>query len=207
MLDDVVKRFRVEHIGVLEKLLAYLLATAGNVTTHAALARKSAALGVPLKNATVIDYVSYLRKSLALMEVGKFSWKQSRHFTTTRKYYAVDPGLATIVRPVEENLSYRLENVVFLELVRRGYEVFFGSGDAGREIDFLARSPAGWLQCQVTDTLTPENRKRELGAFVLAAPYLEGERLLLSRDEVEEDLVTNGVAVRRRNLIRWLLER
>ena len=97
VLDDVVKRFRVEHIGVLEKLLAYLLATVGNVTTHAALARKSVALGVPLKNATVIDYVSYLRKSFALMEVGKFSWKQSRHFATTRKYFAVDPGLATIV--------------------------------------------------------------------------------------------------------------
>lgn len=207
VLDDVVKRFRVEHIGVMEKLLAYLLATVGNVTTHAALARKSEALGVPLKNATVIDYVSYLRKSFALMEVGKFSWKQSRHFATTRKYYTVDPGLATMVRPVEENLSFRLENVIFLELVRRGYEVFFGSGDGGREIDFLARSGGAWLQCQVTDTLTPENRKRELGAFTLAAPYLGGERLLLSRDDVEEDMVIHGVAVRRRNLIRWLLER
>ena len=94
------------------------------MTSHAALARKSSALGVPLKNAAVIDYVSYLRRSFALMEVGKYSWKQRRHFATTRKYYAVDPGLAAIVRPVEGNRSFRLENVVFLELLRRGNEVF-----------------------------------------------------------------------------------
>jgi hypothetical protein len=205
VLDDVVKRFRVEHVGVLEKLLAYLLATVGNVTTFAALARKSEALGVPLKNATVIDYVSYLVKSFALMETAKFSWKQSRRFATTRKYYAVDPGLATMVRPVEENRSFRLENIVFLELVRRGYEVFFGSGDAGREIDFLARAAGKWLQCQVAETLTAENHKRELGAFAVAAPYLDGERLLLTLDESEEDVAVEGVTVRRRNLIRWLL--
>ena len=110
VLDDVVKRFRVEHVGVLEKLLTYLLATVGNVTSFAALAKKSASLGVPLKSNTVIDYVSYLRKAFALYEVGRFSWKQSRHFTTTRKYYAVDTGLASIVRPIDENRAFRLEN-------------------------------------------------------------------------------------------------
>lgn len=206
VLDDVVKRFKVEHVGMLEKLLIYLLATVGNVTSHAALARKSEALGTRLKNGTIMDYVSYLKKSFALMEVAKFSWKQSRHFATTRKYYAVDPGLATMVRPIEENRSFRLENVVFLELLRRGKEVFFGSGEAGREIDFLARAHGTWLQCQVADTLTAENRKRELGAFAAAAPYLEGESLLLTLDEAEEDLDYNGTTIRRRNLIHWLLE-
>ena len=174
-----VKRLRVEHVGLLEKLLTYLLATVGNVTSYAALVKKSAALGVHLKDSTVVDYVSYLQKSFALFETGKFSWKQSRHFATTRKYYAVDTGLACIVRPVEENRSFRMENIVFLELKLRGAEVFYGSSDSGREIDFITRTDAGWEQYQVADTLTDENRKREFGAFALAAPFLGTGQLLL----------------------------
>ena len=206
VLDDVVKRFRVEHVGVLEKLLTYLLATVGNVTSYATLAKKSAAMGVPLKNSTVIDYVSYLRKAFALYEVGRFSWKQSRHFATTRKYYAVDTGLASIVRPVDENRSFRLENVVCLELLRRGADLFYGSSDTGREIDFLSRLGDQWRQYQVADTLTDENRKRELGAFALAAPHLGDDRTLLTLDDDEGALVHDGVEVRRRNLVKWLLE-
>ena len=206
VLDDVVKRFRVEHVGVLEKLLTYLLATVGNVTSYAALAKKSAALGVPLKNSTVIDYVSYLLKALALHEVGRFSWKQSRHFAVTRKYYGVDTGLLSIVRPVDENRSFRLENVVCLELLRRGAEVCYGSSDTGREIDFLARGGDRWRQYQVADTLTDENRKRELGAFVQAAPHLGDDRTLLTLDGDEGVVVHGGIEVQRRNLVKWLVE-
>lgn len=206
ILDDVVKRFRVEHVGLLEKLLTYLLATVGNVTSYAALVKKSAALGVPMKNSTVIDYVSYLQKSFALFETGKFSWKQSRHIATTRKYYAVDTGLASIVRPVEENRSFRLENIVFLELKRRGAEVYYGSSDSGREIDFLTRTDDGWNQYQVADTLTDDNRKRELGAFALAAPHLGSGQVLLTLDDAEEIVDYEGVKVRRRNIVRWLVE-
>jgi len=205
VLDDVVKRFRVEHVGLLEKLLRYLLATVGNITSYAALVKKSAALGVPLKNSTVIDYVAYLQKSFALFEVGKFSWKQSRHFSTSRKYYAIDTGLASIVRPVEENRSFRLENIVFLELKRRGAEVFYGSSDSGREIDFLTRSDEGWAQYQVADTLTDENRKRELGAFTLAAPHISGCTTLLTLDAVEDTLQYDGLEIKRQNLIKWLV--
>ena len=206
VLDDVVKRFRVEHVGLLEKLLTYLLATVGNVTSYAALVKKSAALGVPLKNSTVMDYVSYLQKSFTLFETGKFSWKQSRHFATSRKYYAIDTGLASIVRPVEENRSFRLENIVFLELKRRGADVFYGSSDSGREIDFLTRTGDGWEQYQVADTLTDENRKRELGAFALAAPHLGSGQVLLTLDDAEDTMNYEGLEVRRRNIVRWLVE-
>lgn len=206
VLDDVVKRFRVEHVGLLEKLLSYLLATTGNITSYAALGKKCAAMGIQLKNSTVIDYVAYLLKSFTLFEVAKFSWKQSRHFATSRKYYAVDTGLASIVRPVEENRSFRLENIVCLELIRRRADVFYGSSDTGREIDFLARNSEGWEQYQVADSLTPENRKRELGAFALAAPHIDGKRIMLTLDSADGDLNFDGLAIEGRNMIRWLLK-
>ena len=93
----------------------------------------------------------------------------------------------------------------FLELKRRGAEVFYGSSDSGREIDFLAKTGGRWTQYQVADTLTEENRRRELGAFALAAPYLEGEPVLLSLDNVDETVHYEGVEVRRHNLVRWLV--
>ncbi len=205
ILDDVVKRFRVEHVGLLEKLLSYLLATVGNVTSYAALVKRSANLGIPVKNSTVVDYVSYLQKSFALFETNKFSWKQSRHFSSTKKYYAVDTGLASIVRPAEENHAFRLENLVFLELKRRGLEVCYGSSDSGRELDFLARTADGWEQYQVTDTLTDQNRRRELGSFALAAPHLGNSQTVLTLDDADDVITHEGLQISRKGIIRWLV--
>jgi hypothetical protein len=87
-----------------------------------------------------------------------------------------------------------------------GAEVCYGSSDTGREIDFLARFGDQWRQYQVADTLTDENRKRELGAFVLAAPHLGNDRTLLTLDDDEATIVNDGVEVRRSNLVKWLIE-
>ena len=141
------------------------------------------------------------------------SWKQNRVFSDTRKYFTVDTGLITLYRPPEENLSLRLEHAVYLELRRRNGTVFFGTNDSGKEIDFIV--PACALQgigerrydkFQVTAMLTPEDEKRELGAFALADVHLkEGANLLLSLDEDETPLQWQQVTIERRNLIRWLL--
>jgi len=107
----------------------------------------------------------------------------------------------------------RLEHAAYLELRRRSGTVFFGTNDSGREIDFIV--PAGALQgigerrydkFQVTAMLTPEDEKRELGAFALADVHLkEGANLLLSLDEDETPLPWQQVTIERRHLIRWLL--
>ena len=107
---------------------------------------------------------------------------------------------------MDENRSFRLENVVCLELLRRGADLFYGPSDTGREIDFLSRIGDQWRQYQVADTLTDENRKRELGAFVLAAPHLGDDRTLLTLDDDEGALAHDGIEVRRRNLVKWLIE-
>jgi predicted AAA+ superfamily ATPase len=207
ILDDVVRRFRVENVTLLEKLFHYLMAGAGSVSTFASLSRRSAAMGIRTKPETVIAYCSYLLKAFAIFEVSRFSWKQNRVFSDTRKYYSVDTGLITLYRPPEENQSLRLEQVVYLELRRRSGAVFFGTNDGGKEIDFIM--PAGerrYDKIQVTATLTPDDEKRELGAFTLAdVNLLKGTNLLLSLDEDETQLQWQGVIIERKNLVRWLL--
>jgi len=207
ILDDVVRRFRVDNVTLLEKLFHYLMAGAGSVSTFASLTRRCAAMGIKTKPETVIAYCSYLLKAFSLFEVSRFSWKQNRVFSDTRKYYSVDSGLITLYRPPEENLSLRLEQAVYLELRRRNGTVFFGTNDSGKEIDFIVPvGERGYDKFQVTATLTPEDEKRELGAFALADAHLkEGKNLLLSLDEAETPLQWQEVTIERRNLIRWLL--
>ena len=208
ILDDVVRRFKVDNVTLLEKLFHYLMAGAGNVSTFASLSRRCAAMGIKTKPETVIAYCSYLLKAFALFEVFRFSWKQNRVFSDTRKYYSVDTGLITLYRPPEENLSLRLEQVVYLELRRRGDTVFFGTNDSGKEIDFIVSSgECRYDKVQVTATLTAEDEKRELGVFVLADAHLqEGTNLLLSLDEDETLIQWHGVTIERKNLVRWLLD-
>lgn len=207
ILDDVVRRFQVSNIVLLEKLFHYLMAGAGNVTTFASLVRRAKALGIRTKPETVINYCSYLLKSFALCEINRFSWKQNRVFSDTRKYYSVDPGLVSLYSSMAESHSARLENVVFLELKRRGLEIFFGTNDTGRELDFLAsKGDRHFDRYQVAVTLTADDERRELGAFSLADPYLKtGDNIFLSLDEGEEGLRWQDVKINSNNLIRWLL--
>lgn len=207
ILDDVVRRFRVDNVTLLEKLFHYLMAGAGGVSTFAALSRRSAAMGIKTKPETIIAYCSYLLKAFAIFEVSRFSWKQNRIFSDTRKYYSVDTGLITLYRPPEENLSLRLEHAVYLQLRRNSGDVYFGTNDSGKEIDFIvATGDRLHGKFQVTATLTAENEKRELGVFSLAEAHLQGgANLLLSLDEDEAPLQWQGITIDRKNLVRWLL--
>lgn len=207
ILDDVVRRFRVDNIVLMEKLFHFLMAGAGNVVTFAALARKAKGIGINTKNETIISYCNYLLKSFALLELSKFNWSQGRVFSDSRKYYSIDAGLITLYRAPEENLSLRLEHVVLHELLRLKGQAWYGANDGGREIDFMV-SASGRIcdKYQVTVSLTPENEKRELGAFALADPHLQsGTSLLLSLDEDEEPRQRQAVTIQRKNVMRWLL--
>jgi predicted AAA+ superfamily ATPase len=207
ILDDVVRRFRVDNVTLLEKILNYLLASAGSITTFASLTRQAKALGFRTKSETVIAYCGYFVKALALFELNRFSWKQGRIFSDTRKYFSIDTGLITLFRPAEENQAARLEHTVCLELLRRHGTVHFGTNDNGRELDFLVpRDGRLHDKYQVTATLTADDEKRELGAFALADPYLrEGKNILLSLDEDETMKTYQGVTIECVNLLRWLL--
>jgi len=207
VLDDVIKRFKVENIDAIEKLLHYLLAGCGNVVSYASLSARLQAIAMKIKAETVIAYCGYFLKTFALFELNKFSWKQSRIFGTAKKYYAVDNGLLSLYRPVAENFSFRLENLVLVELKRRYREICYGVSDSGWEIDFLARNDErSWDKYQVSVSLTAENEKREMSPFAASHRFLKtGGNYLLTMDEQEGDLAYKGVAVKKMNLIRWFL--
>lgn len=207
ILDDIVKRFRVDNIDALEKIMHYLISGAGNIVSYAGLRNKMTALGIKVKPETVLTYCNYFIKSFALSELSKFSWKLGKVFSTSKKYYAVDTGLISLYAPIEENYSVRLEHIVYHELKRRYAGICYGAGDGGREIDFLVRRDRRiWEKYQVALKLDKDNEKRELGAFSLADQYLDqGESHILTMDDGVAEVEYSGRKISRKNILSWLL--
>ena len=119
------------------------------------------------------------------------------------KVYLVDTGLAR--RIASGDLGYLLENAVFLELKRRGYEMSYFAG--AREVDFLARRDGEkTLPVQVSWELTPANRDREVEGLLEACRVLGLSEGLMLTDDQEEDIKLGAVRISVRAVWRWMLE-
>lgn len=207
ILDDVVRRFKVEQVTALEQLTSFLLASPGQIISYATLARRLSALGAKIKVDTVIRYVSFLKAAFAVFDLSRFDWNQGRYFDTTKKYYSIDTGIASLYRSETENRAFLIENAIYLELRRRGLELYFGALDNGKELDFLARlTGRNWLKIQVTKRLNPQNRGREISAFLHAEPFLSGgESLLLVEEGEREEINADGFRIKVEPMLRWVL--
>jgi len=119
------------------------------------------------------------------------------------KVYLVDTGLAR--RITSTDLGHLLENAVFLELKRRGYEMSHFEGE--REVDFLARRDGeDMLPVQVTWELIHSNRDREIEGLLQACRVLSLREGLILTDDQEEDIEQGGVRISVRAALRWMLE-
>jgi hypothetical protein len=120
------------------------------------------------------------------------------------KVYLVDTGLAR--RVTSGDLGYLLENAVFLELKRRGYEMSYFQGE--REVDFIARRDGEKaLPVQVTWELSHANRDREIEGLLEACGALGLREGLMLTDDQEEDIEQGRVRISVRAAWRWMLER
>lgn len=207
ILDDVIKRYRVEQVAALDQLARFVLSSPGQILSFASAARNLAAWGTSIKQDTVILYIGYLKSAFALFGISRFDWKTGRYFDTTRKYYAVDTGLASLFRSTSENRSFLLENAVYLELRRRSHDVRFGAIENGKELDFICTLPGReWLKIQTARRLTDENRSRELSSFVLAQEHIAPGEALLLLEEGERNVVElDGVKIQIEPIMRWML--
>ena len=204
LLNDVVKRKKIADVGMLKNVAKFMLHNIGNKasSTNIANTMKSAGKGVDQK--TVDRYLDGLKEALLLYEATRFNIKGKQFLTTQSKYYCVDMGLRNmLVRGKDSDIGHILENVVYLELIRRGYEVFVGAIDDG-EVDFVAKTDDGqYLYYQVAaSTLDPNTLKRELAPFKRIADNYP--KTLLTLDEVFSTADYEGI--QKRNVLDWLLD-
>ncbi|MGM9569464.1 MAG: ATP-binding protein [Phascolarctobacterium sp.] len=152
---------------------------------------------------TITAYVQALQKSYLFYEIKRFDIKGKDYLRTLGKYYIVDIGLRNLLLGIRNRDSgHALENIVFFELLRRGYDVAIGKvGDT--EIDFIASKPTEKLYIQVTESMLSEAvRTRELAPLTKIKDNYP--KMVLSLDQ-GLDSSYDGIASI--NIINWLMEK
>lgn len=207
---DIMQRNAISDASLISKLTRFLCSNLGSITSPNNVANmlfNEGALkaeGKKTKPApkTIEKYLDAFCDAFIFYQARRYDVKGKQHLKTLAKYYVADLGFRNMLLGGRDaDRGYLLENVVYLELVRRGYRVFIGKvGET--EIDFLAEKPEHKLYVQVTESMSsPEVRARELKPFDQVDDHYE--KIVLSLDH---DFVDSYNGVQSINLIDWLLE-
>ncbi|MBN1836874.1 MAG: ATP-binding protein [Spirochaetales bacterium] len=198
---DIISRHGIRDVPLFQDVTRFAMDNIGNPVSAKRIADFLSAQRRSASVDTVLNYLAYLDEAYLLNTARRYDLKGKRHLETNAKYYLGDIGLRNGVLGYREaDIGGLLENLVYLELRRRGYRVSVGSADSG-EIDFVAEGPSGKLYIQVAYLL--ESRatvERELRAFSLLDDAYP--RYLLTLDPYRaRDLE----GVRHRSVLRFLL--
>ena len=162
IFSDIVRRNQIRKIDQLERVVKYTFNNVGNTFSAKTVSDYLKAEHRALDSETVYSYLEKLEKAYLLHRCRRFDLQGKEILKTQEKFYLADTALRYAVQGYDDNtLASSLENVVYLELRRRGYDVFIGkTGDA--EIDFVAQRQNDKLYIQVTQEIHSEKtEKRE----------------------------------------------
>lgn len=164
VVKDVIQRNNIKDTGLLNMILSFLMDNIANPFSARSIVSALRAEGINTTVETVISYIDYIKKAMVIYSAQRYDIKGKKLLTTNEKYYTVDLGLRNCVKSsgeIDYNKLY--ENIVYLELLYRGYDVKVGKTD-DYEIDFVAYKGADILYVQVCYLLaTPETVEREFG--------------------------------------------
>jgi hypothetical protein len=183
LLHDVVKRNNVRDVALLERLIQFVLSNTGNVISVKRIAEYLKSQHIRVGTETVANYLHFLCDARLLYKVRRYDIQGKRHLEFLDKYYPGDTGLLFAHLGSRPNaIAGILENVVFLELCRRGHSVAVGTL-TGREIDFVAERHGERFYVQVATYIAePATREREFGNLhALRDNY---PKMVLSLDEL-----------------------
>lgn len=204
VLKDIVKRLSISDVSILEQLIRYIYAEIGNLHSINNITNTLNSSGIKITNKTVANYISGIEDSMLAYCANRYNVKGRKVFTSNVKYYAVDIGLRRLIAGDRtEDYGHILENIIYLELLRRGYQVYVGVID-NLEVDFLAISPGDErMYIQVAySTEREDTLKRELRPLDLIKDNYP--KLLLTMDTVLPEQNFGGIV--KTNALKWLLQ-
>lgn len=201
LLKDVIQRNNIRDTALLEKIILYLMDNIGNTFSANTISGFLKSQGRRLSTETVYNYLKALEGAFLVFKVPRFDIKGRKLLETQEKYYLADLGLrhATIGYRAND-IGGVLENVVFLELLRRDWQVTIGKQEAC-EVDFVASRADERLYIQVSYILTEDNTDREFKPLEdIADNY---EKVVVSTDSL---LSFNRGGIRQKHIITFLLD-
>ena len=201
LLKDVISRNKIRDTAVLEKIILYITDNIGNIFSAKKISDFMKSNGRSLAVETVYNDINYLQSALFLYKVPRFDLKGKKLLETMEKYYIADTGFRFQLLGFSDNaINGLLENIVFIELLRREYKVCIGKiGEY--EIDFVAEKNGVREYFQVSYLLSSEETmEREYRPLELLNDNYP--KYILTLDDLPESN-TNGII--RMNLRKWLL--
>lgn len=200
-LKDIVQRNKIRDVDLLERILAYVTANVGNTFSATSLSKYFKSENRSVAPETILNYIRYCCDAYLFYQVKRQDLQGKQILATNEKYYIADHGIREAVFGGNmRDINLVLENIVFLELLRRGYEVTVGkSGE--REVDFVGEKKGDKTYIQVTYLLaSDETIQREFGVFDSIQDNFP--KYVVSLDEF--DMSRNGI--KHRNIRDFLLQ-
>ena len=203
LLKDIVARLKISDVMRLESVVKYIFDNIGNLTSLSKIANTLTSMGRKMDAKTIEKYIRGLTDSLLVHEVSRYNIKGKEFLSTLSKYYVADLGLRQMILGNRNiDMGHILENVIYLELLRRKGNVYVGQFDKN-EIDFVVINSNEIEYYQVALTVLDENTlKRELDAFKNIKDNYP--KYLITLDDVMVNTDYDGIKVV--NALEWLLE-
>ncbi|MDR1168625.1 MAG: ATP-binding protein [Heliobacteriaceae bacterium] len=205
ILKDVVQRKNIADVSGLENIIKFMFDNIGNITSPKKISDTLGSSGRKISNHTVENYLSALIDSFILYKTSRYDVKGKQYLRTSEKYYLVDIGLRYfLLGSKKADIGRILENIVYLELLRRGYEVYIGKV-GNLEVDFVAikRGISGDVEYyQVAQTVQlPETWEREMKPLESIKDH--NPKFLLTLDN---EPVSSHKGIKQIYALDWLLE-
>jgi len=177
VVKDIISRNNIHDVDLLEAILKFMIDNVGNLASANNIADYLTSNGRKTHVDTVLNYLESFEKAFILYKAERYNLKGKRILRSPHKYYIVDSGIRNATLGFRElDIGYVLENIVYLELRRRGFDVRVGVDDSF-EVDFIATKDDEKIYYQVTLSLADEKVKnRELeGLLSIKDNYLDEE--------------------------------
>ena len=202
LLKDIVARLKISDVMRLESVVKYIFDNIGNLTSLSKIGNTLTSMGRKTDAKTIEKYIRGLTDSLLVHEVSRYNIKGKEFLSTLSKYYVADLGLRQMILGNRNiDMGYILENIIYLELLRRKGNVYVGQFDKN-EIDFVVINSNEIEYYQVSLTVLDENTlKRELAGFKNIKDNYP--KYLITLDDVLPNTDYDGIKVI--NALEWLL--
>ena len=157
ILKDVVARQKIADIDLLTRLIRFLADNIGNIVSSNKIANTLSSSGRRTTAATIDNYIRAFKEALLLYEANRYDVRGKQRLKSLGKFYLADPGFRTVsIGKSTSDIGHVLENIIYLELIRREFQVYIGKMDA-LEVDFVARKGDEIIYYQVAASIMDKN--------------------------------------------------
>ena len=203
IVKDIMAKNKIVNKTLLENIIKFIFDSIGSVISTKKISDTLTSKGISISNHTVENYIRSFVESYLIYKAERFDVKGKKLLSRDYKYYVVDTGLRSYLlgKKADSDMGHILENIVYLELLRRGYRVYVGKVN-NTEIDFVAENRDGIKYFQVALTVRDEKvLERELRSLKNTEDHYP--KYLITMDM---DLTADYEGITKINVVDWLLQ-